>query len=656
MAVAVLEAEIRARDRATADLNKARKGVDEFKQALARTKLEAGGVGPATTRAKAGIEQAGAAAGKSAGLFGQGASGLIALAAKASAAAGAFYALKRAAEFVAERSTITDAFHAQGLSIDLATEAAGGLISQIDLMATRSRLANAEIEISNAQYALMAGAADTLGDRVGITGAQAIEKMADAIEQGNTRSLKSIGILVDLDRVVAEYAAAHGKAKDEVTEHERQTVVLNATLDALAKRFGPTAQGEIENFGDAWDAAWNKISDGATAAADAANRAFKSLAGAPKSVQDFADAMVDGSMNAFDFGKAIEAMGGDVDVVRDKLQWVANPTLSQAHFDRLLVGWKHIKERAEDLKRWEEANPNLGINIVGDVDDRALAKKDWEDITREVENAGKAAAVGKAKFAALMKSATLGPGKAESTLGAGQLMKDFAAGEQGETDASRKGQAALDAFDAAHRGSGELDDLFQKLDTLGEKTAQAKVELSDFGQMMAGVGAQGAAAFAASIEAVIAGEESFGAAMAHMARAVLSGLAQQAAAKAIFEFAEGLALVGIPFVGAVLAAPHFAAAKMFGLLAAGSAVAAGGVGAATGGGAERQRGSAGERAFGAAGDRPGTRDERGGETTYYVFGATLNDRYTIARSLGEAQRFGANSGVTRPRSAFRERD
>lgn len=88
-----------------------------------------------------------------------------------------------------------------------------------------------------------------------------------------------------------------------------------------------------------------------------------------------------------------------------------------------------------------------------------------------------------------------------------------------------------------------------------------------------------------------------GKAAAQMAAGVIAGIAIQAGIKALFELAEGYAALANPFT-AYLAPMHFAAAKTYGLVAAGAGIAAVGLRLAIGNsGAE----SEGRGAFGSAG-------------------------------------------------------
>jgi len=70
------------------------------------------------------------------------------------------------------------------------------------------------------------------------TTTEALEGRTTSIIKMNTRTLKSMGIGIDASKAFEKYAQAHGKAASELTTHERQLAILNATLERGAAVFG----------------------------------------------------------------------------------------------------------------------------------------------------------------------------------------------------------------------------------------------------------------------------------------------------------------------------------------------------------------------------------------------------------------------------------
>ena len=60
---------------------------------------------------------------------------------------------------------------------------------------------------------------------------QNFENLNNAISSGSSRALKAVGIYIDTDKVVKEYAKTVGITVNLLTQEERQQAILNATLE-----------------------------------------------------------------------------------------------------------------------------------------------------------------------------------------------------------------------------------------------------------------------------------------------------------------------------------------------------------------------------------------------------------------------------------------
>ncbi len=63
------------------------------------------------------------------------------------------------------------------------------------------------------------------------------EQISQAITTGNTRMLRQLGIVVDADKAVREYAKANGLAANEISEAGKRQAILNETLALGKKQF-----------------------------------------------------------------------------------------------------------------------------------------------------------------------------------------------------------------------------------------------------------------------------------------------------------------------------------------------------------------------------------------------------------------------------------
>ena len=77
------------------------------------------------------------------------------------------------------------------------------------------------------------------------------DRLSLAISSGNARMLKHMGIIVDTDKAYKAYAGSIGKFKDDLTDVEKKTAMLNAVLDAQNTSLKGVT-GNIKNVTNTW--------------------------------------------------------------------------------------------------------------------------------------------------------------------------------------------------------------------------------------------------------------------------------------------------------------------------------------------------------------------------------------------------------------------
>jgi len=145
--------------------------------------------------------------------------------------------------------------------------AADGLVSTDDLLAAASRSVvslgqNASslpqiFEVARKAASVFGG---DLLDR--------FEDISNAIETGNVKQLKQIGLIVDVDKAYTQYAETLRVTKEELTTSEKQTALLNAVLQKSDSAFGgvDTNIRELNNTTLRFNAALQDLGEaGATA-------------------------------------------------------------------------------------------------------------------------------------------------------------------------------------------------------------------------------------------------------------------------------------------------------------------------------------------------------------------------------------------------------
>lgn len=116
------------------------------------------------------------------------------------------------------------------------SSALGGTIPKLDLMKQSNELLIAGLDPDD--FSIVAKAARSLGEATGVSAKEGMEKLSDSLLRGNDRALKSLGIILDLDKVQISFAETLGKTKDQLTENEKAEANRAATIDALKKKTG----------------------------------------------------------------------------------------------------------------------------------------------------------------------------------------------------------------------------------------------------------------------------------------------------------------------------------------------------------------------------------------------------------------------------------
>lgn len=86
------------------------------------------------------------------------------------------------------------------------------------------------------QIELVANAARTLGEYTGTDAAQGMNALSDSLLKGNDRALKTLGIVVDNNKALKDFADAQGIAVDLLSETAKVEAIREASLRSLAEQ------------------------------------------------------------------------------------------------------------------------------------------------------------------------------------------------------------------------------------------------------------------------------------------------------------------------------------------------------------------------------------------------------------------------------------
>lgn len=115
-------------------------------------------------------------------------------------------------------------------------EASAGLIDDTDLLSLANE-AMVELGHSAAKLPQILELSRKAANLYGRNTLDVFKNVEDAIDTGNVKRLRGIGIVIDTNKVLDDYARKLGKSVGTLTETELQTARLNAITEVMSKKF-----------------------------------------------------------------------------------------------------------------------------------------------------------------------------------------------------------------------------------------------------------------------------------------------------------------------------------------------------------------------------------------------------------------------------------
>lgn len=212
------------------------------------------------------------------------ASGLAILGTAAAAATATFATLIAAAQRGQNFNELKNAFDSTGASIDALREKSQGLVSDFQLMKS-SNLADS-LGVTKEQFELLTEAADTLGDKVGVDTADALELLTRGLGQAQERALKQLGVTIDATAANEKFARSLGISAKELNEAGKQSA-FRAEAELKIREALAATNGEVASAGEGYQKLTVAISnaiDQASAAVDKNEALAKTFEGLAKNI------------------------------------------------------------------------------------------------------------------------------------------------------------------------------------------------------------------------------------------------------------------------------------------------------------------------------------------------------------------------------------
>lgn len=150
-------------------------------------------------------------------------------------------------------------------ALDRLKSATRGTVSEIDLMtqANQALLLGIDPDMLPSMFEGALAAAQATGRPV----SDAIADITTGIGRQSKLILDNLGIIVNVDKAYNDYAETIGKAANELSDAERKTAFMNATMQALqsnAEKIGPIEEGlaiKSERMAAAWEDAKQRLGE-----------------------------------------------------------------------------------------------------------------------------------------------------------------------------------------------------------------------------------------------------------------------------------------------------------------------------------------------------------------------------------------------------------
>lgn len=155
-------------------------------------------------------------------------------------------------EVIAVAKQITDTTQAMrgagfGAGTGTLEASLGSGATMLDIGMARTKLMEAEVNITAQDFVKLTKVAEELGDTLGVDTAQGINALVEALETGRTKSLKMLGIVVDSDAAYRKYADAHRLVAEKLTDEQKRLAMQEAIMEKIRERSDALGESTATN-------------------------------------------------------------------------------------------------------------------------------------------------------------------------------------------------------------------------------------------------------------------------------------------------------------------------------------------------------------------------------------------------------------------------
>lgn len=146
-------------------------------------------------------------------------------------------------QLAAEIVRTTQVYGALKGSIEAAKIATGGEVANLDLIIAKNKSAQLEMNLTDAQFGIIAESAKLFADAVGTDTADALDQLVTGLGTAREKTLKLMGVFLDSKQLYKDLAESRGVSIDDLTEEEKRTAFLAEGLRLLNVKLTHTTEG-----------------------------------------------------------------------------------------------------------------------------------------------------------------------------------------------------------------------------------------------------------------------------------------------------------------------------------------------------------------------------------------------------------------------------
>jgi hypothetical protein len=250
-------------------------------------------------------------------------------------------------KFLDKGAKYNNLLNANTISVHKAEQSTKGLLSKMDLLEAANKSVAFGLGLNNEQFAKLAKGAAIAAQKIGGDVTKSMNDLVLGIGRQSRLILDNLGLIVSTEEANKDYAKQLGKTVASLTDAEKKTAFMNATLKEL-NRF--TKDGEVvaENMGGAWQQAKIQLEN-------AFNEIGKSIAASKKF-----------GIYMGEVAEQVKFLGRSLGLLKSRIDEVTEG------FDMGALAMGHWAVKAKVAFDQTKAARDLLAKIEGDVPERIL--------------------------------------------------------------------------------------------------------------------------------------------------------------------------------------------------------------------------------------------------------------------------------------------